>query len=553
MTLVKHTAIIIVVTALLCLLRCRAAFALDGGTVRVNPRNGWRAFEVISTGDNPAGDGVDWAMPLSFDGIGAWLPNANTLRLNVNHETSDATMSEVNLDLANLRTAIRNVIGTGATGGISFVTSAQQAYGRWSANGGASWTATSSAATTAFSRFCSSQTFAPDTFGSGRGVVDYVHMTGEEASGGRLFALDLANRDLYQLSGVTGSASGGIGGLPFDDFENAALIDTGDTSHVAILLNADIAAPETRNPWLYVGDKGKDAAGNPSTSFLARNGLAYGSYYYLNDTLPASGTSSDGFFDTSPADALVASKFEDIDTSPTNPTQVVMGVQETGLFVLDFRLDFSGGGFNAAASGFSITKIQNQNNNIDDAFGDADNVDWSAATTLGGVDYPSGLIFVNEDTGTRNGETWMMLPNGRSLTKIADTAPTDTATTETSGILDISTLVGYKPGSVLVTNNQGTEASLSVLVNPNATLAGDINGNGIVDAADYVAWRNASGASSSSGYASWRAQFGQAIGAIGSAANRAPAAVPEHAAGVFLIWSLASVYGMRRVRCANFS
>jgi len=40
---------------------------------------------------------------------------------------------------------------------------------------------------------------------------------------------------------------------------------------------------------------------------------------------------------------------------------------------------------------------------------------------------------------------------------------------ETSGILDISNLVGYQPGSVLLTSNQGFNSSLSVLVNPAAT------------------------------------------------------------------------------------
>jgi hypothetical protein len=129
-----------------------SAWAINGGTLRVNPRNGWRAFEVISSGNTSTG----WTMPDNFDGIGAWLPDTNTLRLGINHEISDATVSEVNLDLANFQTAIRNVINTNATGGVSFVTSAQQAYGRWSANGGSTWTTTVDTTNTAFSRFCSS-------------------------------------------------------------------------------------------------------------------------------------------------------------------------------------------------------------------------------------------------------------------------------------------------------------------------------------------------------------------------------------------------------------
>ena len=99
----------------------RAALAIDGGTLRINAVNGWMAFEVITVGDNPAGDGYAWAMPGTFDGLGAWL-NGETLRLQVNHENSDATISEVDLNLANFKTAIGNVIDAGNTGGVSFVT-----------------------------------------------------------------------------------------------------------------------------------------------------------------------------------------------------------------------------------------------------------------------------------------------------------------------------------------------------------------------------------------------------------------------------------------------
>ena len=171
----------------------------------------------------------------------------------------------------------------------------------------------------------------------------------------------------------TGSAAGGIGGMPFDSWENAALLDTGESNHIALLLAPDGG---TRNMPMYIGEKGKDANGNASSDFLARNGLAYGSYYYLNDALPDIGTSTDGTFDTTTLGALNSGHIEDIDTSPSNPTQVVLGDQDSGLFTFDFAFDFAGGSFNAAASSFSITKIQNHINDTDGAFGDADNVEW---------------------------------------------------------------------------------------------------------------------------------------------------------------------------------
>jgi hypothetical protein len=440
-------------------------YALDGGPLQMIPRNGWRAFEVISAGNNPAGDGINFAIPNTFDGLGAWLPNASTLRVTVNHETGDASVSEVDLNLANFQTAINNMISGDSTGGVSFVSSAQQAYGRWSNDGGVNWTNTTSVATTAFSRFCSGQSYVPNAFGPGRGFVDDIYITGEEGGGNRLFALDLANRDFYRLSGVAGSVVGGIGGMPADSWENAALIDTGETNHVALILSPDGGTSRLQ---LYIGEKGKGTTGAASADFLARNGLAYGSYYYLNDALPASGTSLDGFFDTTAAGALTSSKLEDVDTSPSDPSQFVLGDEDSGTFTFDLNLDFGGGTFNAAGSSFSITKILNHNNDLDGAVGDADNVDWTDATTLNGVSYPSGLIFVNEDSGTANGETWMSRPDGSGLTLIADNIGIHTAD-ESSGILDISRLVGFNPGSVLLTTNQGSIASLTVLINPNAT------------------------------------------------------------------------------------
>ncbi|WP_145433265.1 hypothetical protein [Lacipirellula limnantheis] len=430
------------------------------------PRNGWKAFEVISVGNDPISDGFSYAMPGTFDGLGAWISSPGTLSVPINHETGDGSISEVNLNVAALKTAIANTIGGGSPG-VSFVSSARQAYGRWSNDGGVSWIPTVDATTTTFGRFCSGQSYEPEEFGQGRGFADNVYITGEEGGTNRLFALDLANRDFYRISGLAGTAPGGVGGIPFDSWENAAALDTGETNHVALLLSPDGG---TSRMQLYIGEKGKDRFGAASGDFLARNGLAYGSYYYLNDALPSSGISLDGTLDATPAGALVSSKLEDVDTSPVDPTKVVLGDEDSGVFTFDFNLDFSGGSFNAAASGFTITKIHNHANDLDGAIGDADNVEWTDATTLGGTSYPEGLIFVNEDSGTVNGETWMSRPDGSGLTLIADNIGIATAT-ESTGVLDVSALVGYMPGSIILTANQGSIASLTVLINPQAAVS----------------------------------------------------------------------------------
>jgi hypothetical protein len=80
-------------------------------------------------------------------------------------------------------------------------------------------------------------------------------------------------------------------------------------------------------------------------------------------------------------------------------------------------------------------------------------------------------------------------------------------------------------------------------------LIGDFNNNGVVDAADYATWRNASptdtlfnddtpGVVDSSDYADWRANFGK----TGSASSAAlgPVAVPEPTGVLLIIAILAS-------------
>lgn len=330
------------------------ALATNCDTLRVNTNNGWRAFEVITQGNNPSG-GTSWSMPGTFDGAGAYALDADTIRIITNHETGSATISQVDVVTSALKAAIANVQANGNNQcGVDFVEDAARAYSRYSSNGGSTFTTSN---LSGFSRFCSGQAYEPDTFGLGRGFVDRIYITGEEVSGGELVALDLTNRDLYRVSGVSGTAPGGIGGMSFDSWENAALVDSGETDHIALLLAPDGGSQRMK---LYIGEKGKDTSGNNNNSnFLARNGLAYGSWYYLNANLPSLGSTNSGTFDTTSSGALSASKLEDIDTSPSNPTKVVLAEQNNGIYTFDFTLDFSSGAFSAGGSSFTISKIRN--------------------------------------------------------------------------------------------------------------------------------------------------------------------------------------------------
>jgi autotransporter-associated beta strand protein len=69
-----------------------------------------------------------------------------------------------------------------------------------------------------------------------------------------------------------------------------------------------------------------------------------------------------------------------------------------------------------------------------------------------------------------------------------------------------------------------------------ATLGGDFNGDGTVDAADYVVWRKTDG--SQEGYDEWRTNFGATAGA-GSTSAADAAAVPEP--GAFVLLALSGV------------
>jgi hypothetical protein len=81
-----------------------------------------------------------------------------------------------------------------------------------------------------------------------------------------------------------------------------------------------------------------------------------------------------------------------------------------------------------------------------------------------------------------------------------------------------------------------------------ATLAGDFNGDGTVDAADYVVWRKNDG--SQEGYNAWRTNFGRTAGA-GSASVNGAGVVPEPETYVLLVLSGILVAFVARSRRAG--
>jgi serralysin len=219
------------------------------------------------------------------------------------------------------------------------------------------------------------------------------------------------------------------------------------------------------------------------------------------------------------AKAFLFSRVEDVATNPKDGTQVafaVTGVDNTpNVFGATYRVDVD---FNNIASGNitgNVDILYDSNTTKDASLRSPDNLDWA----------DDGKIYINEDraisaalfggTSRQEASIFSIDPSvanpSSTLTRIAqidrtavpagqtDSSPTDIGNWETSGILDISTLLGNNPGEVFITdvqahsirdgsiitatnvdgNNDGTKTrqenlveggQLSLLIAPQATL-----------------------------------------------------------------------------------
>jgi hypothetical protein len=90
----------------------------------------------------------------------------------------------------------------------------------------------------------------------------------------------------------------------------------------------------------------------------------------------------------------------------------------------------------------------------------------------------------------------------------------------------------------VTTNNSG------VLLTVGAPLQGDFNGNGVVDAADYVVWRNTGGTPAA--YNLWRANFGKTMGSGSVMSQPVPEASTLALVGMLLSMTLAGRTTRRR-------
>ena len=92
--------------------------------------------------------------------------------------------------------------------------------------------------------------------------------------------------------------------------------------------------------------------------------------------------------------------------------------------------------------------------------------------------------------------------------------------------------------AVPASNDQTGEGGIILLTR---IVGGDLNGDGKIDAADFVAWRKNDG--TQNGHDTWRANFGRTVG-DGSASN---ATVPEPASTILFVLGVAAVRWRRRL------
>ncbi len=429
------------------------------GQVNLAPVAGWRAFAIVTEGDNisniaDAGYGTV-ASRGKYDGLGA-IRAGNDVSVWINHETSSAAISRVVLDRAKLRQAIRSTIDNGQT---VFPTSLKTAMGyAYVSIFDGSYHAVNNPLPVAsgtinvglygdanFDRFCSGTSYPENSFGDNLGFVDNLYLTGEEVSSGKLYALQQDTRTLWEIPDAGSSP-----------WENTALIDTGNTTHVALLLFADEGNSPGEPLRLYVGEKGVDDNADGEIDLLERNGLRGGVIYYFDPDPGFSLTDLPdgqvtGTWTSNINNALRETKLEDIHTNPLDGSEVVFADQTDGLYRMDLGLVFTPGGIDLANSVTTIIQIDDDDTG---QIGAPDNLTWSA----------DGFIYVEEDG---DGDSIFQLnDDGTGILEIA------MAFSEPSGIIDISELAGYLPGSVFLTSVMGddtSDAQLIALISPVAT------------------------------------------------------------------------------------
>ncbi|MEI6445858.1 MAG: hypothetical protein WCO29_22685 [Nostocales cyanobacterium ELA583] len=500
---------------------------------QVKGLNGYTVDPIFTVGDKIG----DYVPPGILDGIGAFSLNDTTVRFYVNHELGSAVgykyklqngteltggrVSYFDVDKRTLQIVDSGLAYNKVVNRAGNVVSSSAAYSATNVNG--------IDIAGGFNRFCSAALFEANQFGVGKGLTDRIFFTGEESGLSSAYALDAKSNALYALPWFGRGGFENVTEVDTGTTDKVAFIigdDRSPATGVPLILyvgtkvagsNDFLARNGLTGGKLYVwGADDPKVANDPieanPTQFNGNNNSLNGKFVEIKhyDATKAGTTGYDslGFVTQATQDSLAFAptdpnakafgfvRVEDVATNPKDGTQVafnatgnssLFGSQDSWGTV--YRIDID---FNNIATGDIVGKVDilNDGNVTKDAgLRSPDNLDWA----------DDGKIYLQEDPafadfGKTSGLTnsiFSIDPSvanpSSTLTRVAiadrsaaglpatqtDSAPTDLGNWETSGILDVSTLFGNAPGSMLVFDVQAHS-----LVNGTIITATNIDGNG---------------------------------------------------------------------------
>lgn len=318
---VRKTRLMIVMAATVAALVMATVPAVGAGDSMADGVGGWTVDPILTVGDtlsgttgalNPTTAG-DYTPIGVIDGLGAYELDDDTVRVFANHEVlhfrgydyevSDGaggtfSLAGARISYFDIDKDTRTIVDSGIA--INTI---------YDANGAVATDLSFQPNNLAgFSRFCSGSLFEAHEFGRTSGLENRIFFAGEEdggffsPTGGAEWALDPETGNIWHLPDLGRGA-----------WENVAILDTGRTDTVAVML-ADDTSPfdfdgdgddEAAPLFLYVGEK------DPGGDFPAQNGLRGGDLFVW---VAGNGATSPADFNGS---GKLSGRWVQIDNSPT--------------------------------------------------------------------------------------------------------------------------------------------------------------------------------------------------------------------------------------------
>jgi serralysin len=509
---------------------------------QMQPLEGYRVDPLFTVGETLG----DYTPIGILDGTGAYSLNDTTVRVLVNHEvsnnvgykytlTSGAELTGARISYFDIDKRTLKIVDSG----LAFDTIYNRA--------GEEVTPTTPLDTIegefGLDRFCAANLMEAYQFGNGRGFADTIYFAGEETNNGTEFALNVETNELWALPWLGVAAWESVTELDTGTTDKVALLIGDDRGPAPLYLyvgtkgidydnNGQINFLERNgltggNLYAWVADdpsNNADVIEADARDFSGTGNSTKGRFVEVDiydETGALTGYDDLGFATQDTQDALAAdvnaflmSRPEDLATNPNQGNQaVVASTGRTGIFddadvwgttyIVDVNFtDLANGNI-----GGDIKILYDGNDfetngvsHPDYGLRSPDNLDWA----------DNGKIYLQEDRaissslfGATSGEEasiWSIDPDATNpettLTRVAqidrtavpsgqsDPVPNDIGNWESSGILDISTLLGNEPGTVLLFNVQAHSLRDGNIINVPGI---DTDGDGTVEANDNLA------------------------------------------------------------------